>query len=161
MASDDDDDYLSEKFLLDPAAESSKKPLTYAQRRKQAQRQSEIKNAQNRIKSRREREEEARKQGLEQSLFERAKAEKQETGVENKAMNLMLRMGFKPGESLGRSDSVEQTASGSTSSVASARQETEIFTSSVPDTSPQAQNKRGLGIRHRTAPLAVDIWSGK
>ena len=57
MASDGEDDYLSDKFLLESvAAGTSSKPITYAERRRQAQRQSEIKNVQNRKKSRKERE---------------------------------------------------------------------------------------------------------
>ncbi|KAL5508361.1 hypothetical protein ACEPAH_5980 [Sanghuangporus vaninii] len=161
MASDDEDDYLSEKFLLGSTAESSNKPLTYAERRKQAQRQSEKKNVQNRAKSRREREAEAREQGLRQSLFERAQAEKQETGAENKAVKMMLRMGFKPGESLGRTDGIEQTTPGSSATLVPAQQVTGSSTNVISDIAPEGQSKQGLGLKHRTAPLAVDMWSGK
>ena len=112
MASDGEDDYLSEKFLFEPAQSTSKKQLSYAERRKQAQRQSEIKNVENRKKSRRQVEEEAREEGLKRSLFERAQAEEQELGHRSKAMGMMLKMGFKPGESLGRSEDKSSTVAG-------------------------------------------------
>ena len=91
MASnDDEDDYLSDKFLFaSEAAASSSKAQTYSERRKQAQKQSDLKNKQNRTKSRRERELEAREEGLKRSLFERAKEEEEQHGKQNKAMNML------------------------------------------------------------------------
>ncbi|KAH8113375.1 hypothetical protein DFH11DRAFT_339576 [Phellopilus nigrolimitatus] len=127
---------------------------------KRLQRQAEIKNAQNRKKSRRQLEEEARAEGLRQSLFERARAEEQERGTQNKAMSMMLKMGFKPGESLGRSadDSGQSTRAGPSMTPAP---------SSIPAPARQVDDSIDLlttketGLQHRTVPLAVDVWSGK
>ncbi|KDQ14795.1 hypothetical protein BOTBODRAFT_32558 [Botryobasidium botryosum FD-172 SS1] len=147
---EEEDDYLSEKFLVDTTSSASNgrkavaaKPQTYAEIRRQAQREAELKQMRNRTKSRREREEEARREGLGKSLFERVEEERRvlaaqqaggeeaggsgsgngggsrgggsgsgggaggggggETGA-SKAMAMMMRMGFKPGQSLGRKD---------------------------------------------------------
>ena len=89
---DDEDDYLSDKFLLE-SAPSLSKPKTYAERRKEAQRLAAIKNEQNRKKSRRQLEQEAREEGLSKSLFERAKDE-EAAGQQNKALAMMMKMGF-------------------------------------------------------------------
>ena len=95
----DEEDYLSDKFLVEATASSSH-PKTYAQRRQEASKQGRIKNEQNRLKGRRQREEESREEGLRKSLFERAKEDNSEKG-ENKALGIMLKMGFKIGQSLG------------------------------------------------------------
>ena len=58
--SDDEDNYLSDKFLLGDTVSPPSKPQTYAERRKQSQRQSELRNLQNKKKSRKQLEEEAR-----------------------------------------------------------------------------------------------------
>jgi G-patch domain len=107
MASDDEDDYLSAKFLDEPspASSSSKKPKTYSDIRKDAQKRSQLKQEQNRRKSRKERELEAREEGLSKSLFERAKEEEEAGLPQNKALSMMMKMGFKPGQSLGASAS--------------------------------------------------------
>jgi hypothetical protein len=91
--SDAEDDYLSDKFLAESLASSSSKKLTYVERRREAQRKAEIKNVQNRKKSRRQLEEESRQEGLSKSLFEKAKEEEQTgAGGTNKAMAMMLKV---------------------------------------------------------------------
>lgn len=102
--SGDEDDYLSDKFLLDVGSNVSA-PKTYAQIRKEAEKKAKLKNEQNRLKSRRQREVEAREEGLSKSLFERAK-EEENSGISsgNKALSMMMKMGFKPGQSLGKVD---------------------------------------------------------
>jgi hypothetical protein len=100
---EDEDDYLSNKFLVDASAH--KAPKTYAQRRKEAERQSRLKNEQNRVKSRQQRELESREEGLGKSLFERAKEGGEGQG--NKALGIMMKMGFKPGQALGKSEGNE------------------------------------------------------
>ncbi|KAH9894268.1 hypothetical protein C8Q73DRAFT_695078 [Cubamyces lactineus] len=105
--SDEEDDYLSDKFLVEAAAatsSSSSAPKTYAERRKEAQKRAALKNEQNRIKSRRELEREAREEALSRSLFERAQEEARESGRENKALAMMMKMGFKPGQALGKTE---------------------------------------------------------
>ena len=130
MASDDEDDYLSEKFIAQLEKPSSSKakphagPLSYAERRRIAQRDSEEKNLSHRIRSRKEIEEEARREGLGKSLFQRAREEEAERAAKrrkpnededdgsgdeepppkpvNKAFAMMLKMGFKEGTALGK-----------------------------------------------------------
>jgi len=92
--SDAEDDYLSDKFLAQAPAPSSSKQLTYAERRRQAKREADIKNEQNRRKSRRELEEDSRREGLSKSLFEKAKEEEQSgVGQGSKAMAMMMKVG--------------------------------------------------------------------
>jgi len=104
--SGDEDDYLSDKFLATLSANPSA-PKSYSQLRKEADRKAKLKNEQNRTKSRRQREVEAREEGLSKSLFERAN-EEQGAGIVsgNKALSMMMKMGFKPGQSLGRVEDV-------------------------------------------------------
>ncbi|KAG1892654.1 hypothetical protein F4604DRAFT_1672625 [Suillus subluteus] len=97
----DEDDYLSDKFLIQVAAEFV--PKTYAQRRQEALKQSRVKNEQNRMKSRRQREQESREEGLSKSLFERAQEEEKAVGG-SKALGIMMKMGFKVGQSLGKTE---------------------------------------------------------
>lgn len=109
----DEDDYLSDKFLITSAAPPTQ-PKTYAQRRKEAQKLAQIKNEENRHKSRRQLEVESREEGLSKSLFERAK-EDEELGITsgNKALSMMMKMGFKPGQALGKLDNeIRATVSG-------------------------------------------------
>jgi hypothetical protein len=86
-----EDDYLSDKFLSAATVASSSKPLTYVERRRQAQRDAEIKNVQNRKRSRREIEQESRREGLSRSLFDKAKEKELTDGTNNKAMAMMLK----------------------------------------------------------------------
>jgi G-patch domain len=96
---DDDDDYLSDKFLT---IAEPQRPKTYAEKRKEALRESLLKNEQNRTKSRRQLELESREEGLSKSLFERAEDDKASGhGPESKALSMMMKMGFKPGQGLG------------------------------------------------------------
>jgi hypothetical protein len=96
-----EDDYLSDKFLINADAQSNV-PKTYAQLRKERQKEAKLKNERNKLKSRRQLELESREEGLSKSLFERAK-EEEESGIgrKSKALNIMMKMGFKPGQALG------------------------------------------------------------
>ncbi|KAH9853772.1 hypothetical protein C2E23DRAFT_915181 [Lenzites betulinus] len=103
--SSDEDDYLSDKFLLAAAAAptassstASASTKTYAERRRDAQKAAAARSAAARTPSVRER----RAEGLGRSLFERAAEEARESGHENKALRMMMRMGFRPGQALGR-----------------------------------------------------------
>lgn len=170
MTSDGEEDYLSDKFLFDSNPSTSKQGLTYAQRRKEAQRQSETKNIENRKKSRRQLEQEAREDGLKRSLFERAQAEEQELGHRNKAMEMMFKMGFKPGQTLGRAEEsgavADVPAAGVASKVVKGDNDND---DTIPAATPVIQAKADSedpppsvtsGQRHRAVPLSVDIWSG-
>lgn len=128
----DEDDYLSEKFLQQ-LKDTSKPAKSYSERRKEAQRQSEARNLAGRMKSRKQIEQEAMealKEGMNTSLFERESLA--EGGGQSKAMKLMSKMGFKPGQSLGRRE--EETDNSESSKL-------------------QSSSKR-------TVPISINMWEG-
>jgi hypothetical protein len=140
--SDDDDDYLSEKFLAGIVAQSSSgpNPKTYSQRRREAERQSEIRNLAGRPRSKKELEREnleALKEGMGTSLFEREKLG--QVGGPSKAMNMMAKMGFKPGQTLGQQ---RETTSSTESRDMPSKKDDQIIS----------------GLK---APITVNIWEGK
>jgi hypothetical protein len=105
------DDYLSDAYLVEAASTSS--TTTYAEQRKRAKRDAEIKNQQNRKRSRKELESDARESVLRTSLFQRAEEEAvANPAAQSRAMSMMQKMGFQPGQSLGRSDVDTNTANG-------------------------------------------------
>lgn len=142
--SEDEDDYLSDKFLVDTAAASTAK--TYSDRRKEVQRLAALKNEQNRRKSRRELEQESREEGLSKSLFERAKDEEETRGAPNKALAMMLKMGFTPGQALGKTEPED---------VASTSKTPEPTEEVTPD--PPAPST----TQHRINPLPLNEWRGQ
>lgn len=164
MASDGEDDYCSDKFLLESAPLTSKKELIYAERRRQNQRKSEIKNVENRKKSRRQLEEEAREEGLKLSLFERAQEEERELGHRNKAIGMMLKMGFKPGETLGRSEGESNTVAGvpgvGSAPVTTGASTTTTTTPAQAEADLKETSTSLAKERHRAVPLSLDVWSG-
>ena len=140
MSADEEDDYLSEKFLAGIVAQSSSGPKTYSQRRREAQHQSEIRSLAGRARSKKEIEREnleALKEGMGTSLFEREKLG--QAGGPSKAMNMMAKMGFKPGQTLGQQrENISSTESGGVLS------------------------KEGRqAISGLKAPISVNIWEGK
>ncbi|GAA5983685.1 hypothetical protein JCM10908_000380 [Rhodotorula pacifica] len=99
--SDSDLDYDDPRFLLaaETTASTSKNDLTYAERRKrtlaeQAER--------GRIKSRKQVEEEKREEGLSTNLIDRERRREEDGGGASTAFKMMSKMGYKPGEALGR-----------------------------------------------------------
>lgn len=148
---DDEDDYLSDKFLALSEAASSK-PSTYAEKRKQAQKASQLKNEQNRLKTRRMRELEAREEGLGTSLIQRAQDEAAESGKQNKALAMMMKMGFQPGQSLGSgpSDASPAVAISPSPPVQAERSR-----------SPSASAEPSRKPLHRIEPITIKEWSGE
>lgn len=166
--SDEEDDYLSDKFLASLVAPkpSTSSAANYAERRRIAQRESERKRLEGRIKSRRELEEDARREGLSQNLFDKEmeKAGAAQPGIggagqdgevqlekvggsgASKAMSMMLRMGFKPGETLGKKE--EPAKPGGVSVPSDEKHE------GVPE--PEKRTKSG----HLTEPLPLAMWAG-
>ena len=143
---DDQDEYLSDKFLVDAALPS--KTQTYADKRKEALRRAQIKNEQNRTKSRRQREVESRQEGLSKSLFDRAAEE-----PTNKALSMMIKMGYKPGESLGKTREEEAV------SEPSPDRQTPPAQLSLSPTDSQEQ-LRARFEQHRAEPLPLNEWQG-
>lgn len=154
----DEDDYLSNKFLDDERASSSK-PTTYSQLRKAAQKKAQSKNEQNRIKSRRQREIESRKEGLSKSLFERAKEEEASMNSGNKALSIMMKMGFKPGQALGNNDN--DVPSSPPKNDAKDEPQEKGFASNRPTTAEETLPDMNIHTKHKTEPLSLNEWEGQ
>jgi len=148
----DEEDYLSDKFLVETVTSSSQ-PKSYAQRRQESLRQSRIKNEQNRLKSRRQREQESREEGLRTSLFERAKDD--ETG-ENKALGIMLKMGFKIGQSLGQNESPPLAREDASPPILELSNDAGEPSLVDPERRPASSDPS-----HRAEPLPLNEWTGK
>jgi hypothetical protein len=144
--SDDEDDYLSDKFLASLDAPAKAGPATYADRRKEAARRGERLQQTNRIKSRREREAEAREEALSRTLFERAEAE----ASGSKALAMMMKMGFKPGQTLGQKEEPAVKASALRDDAANEED--------IEPTSDSSEPKRP---GHLTEPLPLQEWMGE
>lgn len=104
--SDDEEDYLSPKFLQS-AEESSTKPgrkRDYASIRRDAQRKSDDAQRLNnqRTMSRRQLERSAREEGLSKNLISEARISSSSNESGNKALDMMRKMGYKPGQALGQ-----------------------------------------------------------
>ncbi|OCH88306.1 hypothetical protein OBBRIDRAFT_94146 [Obba rivulosa] len=150
----DEEDYLSDKFLQELTAPAA--PRTYAEKRKEAQRLAALKNEQNRRKSRKQLELEAREEGLRKSLFERAK-EDEASGQQNKALAMMMKMGFKPGESLGVKHDTDSPPS--PSAPASAEATPTGDGASTPEAGASASARPST--QHRAEPLPLSEWAGR
>lgn len=159
-AADDDDDYLSDKFLIN-AANTTAKPTTYSQIRKEAQKKAQQKNEQNRHKSRRQLELESREEGLSKSLFERAKEEEDSglPGSSNKALSIMMKMGFKPGQSLGNVGHDQQDAHREQSPSSSTAHVSPSIGQDTKDASPA--HPTVAHAKHKTEPLPIQEWAGR
>lgn len=138
------------QFLVETTGASSSSK-TYSQLRKDAEKKAQLKNAQNRTKSRRERELEAREEGLSKSLLERAKEE--EDGSGSKGLSIMMKMGFLPGRSLGRplDDGSNNNNNASKSEISSPKDL--VAPSNI-------ENRPRIGNPHRTEPLPISEWTG-
>lgn len=153
MADDSDDDYLSDKSLT---ITEPQKPKTYGEKRKEALRKSLLKDEQNKTKSTRQLELESREEGLSRSLFERAEDDKASgRGTENKALSMMMKMGFKPGQALGVPANIDvDEASTPRGTITPPSQRNPSPSSETLGIQPQT-HERGL-----VNPLPVNEWSG-
>ncbi|VDB83302.1 unnamed protein product [Peniophora sp. CBMAI 1063] len=161
--SDDEDDYLSDKFLFSTEEPSThKRPSTYSDLRREAAKKAQDRSIANRVKSARELREEA----LSKTLFERAqeeaearrKAEAADADAAgssnaggNKALAMMMKMGFKPGMALGKGNDEEASDEKNDE-----RDEGRLeLDSRSPEPGPSKPTK-GL-----VEPIAVKEWKGK
>ena len=152
----DDDDYLSDKFLINTA--EPQKPKTYGEKRKEALFKSRLKNEQNRTKSRRQLEIESREEGLSKSLFERAEDDKASgRGSENKALSMMMKMGFKPGQALGVTAHADE---GSPNPSSSSSPPPDPTRNPQQDIGPSQERSTTQSERQLVNPLPVNEWSG-
>lgn len=147
--SDSEDDFMSDKFLV---AEASSKPAqSYADKRKAAQK----KHLEAQPKSLKLREEEARRKALATSLFDEYKPGEKDAPTAasqpgGKAMNMMLKMGWKVGEGLGRKgdDNPEP--------VNPDEEKPQPGNLSDEDAGPTAVAKAGLGMASRKRRRSTD-----
>ena len=169
LMSDDEDDYLSDKFLAQlEAASKPPQPKSYTDRRKQALKRSQLLDKQNRKKSQKQVEVEAREEGLQTSLIQKAQEEAQESGKQNKALAIMMKMGFKPGQTLGEShdESSSPPSAGGTLGSAQVTKmpdvtgelDAEAETLAPP---PEPRTSAFAAYKHRAEPLSIKEWSGK
>lgn len=121
------------------------------QKRQQALKEGRLKSLQNQAKSRRQREQESREDGLSKSLFERAKLDN-DAGA-NKALGIMMKMGFQLGQSLGKPEDIPPT------DVVSLP---DTPRPSVPeDSRSHSQAAETRGEKHKSEPLPLSEWTGK
>lgn len=154
----DEDDYLSDKFLVQAAAVPV--PKTYAQKRREALKQSQVKNEQNRMKSRRQREQESREEGLSKSLFERAQEEEMAAGG-SKALGIMMKMGFKVGRSLGKTEDSPPKNTVPLPGPSLSEDQSEQGTSRAQSESADLGEDLKGKPRHKVEPLPLNEWQGK
>ena len=111
---------------------------------------------------------EAREEGLRTSLIQKAQEEANESGKQNKALAIMMKMGFKPGQSLGESHE-ESSSSPSIGGNPEGAQtvgtpgivgelDTETERSTLP---PEPRSSAFVAYRHRAEPLPIKEWSGE
>ena len=157
--SGDEDDYLSDKFLAQlDAASKPQQPKSYTERRKQALKRSQLLDGQNRKKSRKQLELEAREEGLQTSLIQKAQEEAKETGKQNKALAIMMKMGYKPGQSLGESHEESPSVGIAQTSGVAGECDAEA---EAPTPSPESRTSAFAAYKHRAEPLPIKEWSGE
>ena len=166
--SDGEDDYLSDKFLAQlEAASKPPQSKSYTERRKQALKQSQLLDERNRKKSRKQMELEAREEGLQTSLIQKAQEEAKESGKHNKALTIMMKMGFKPGQTLGETHENSSPSSISGNLENAQKIETSGNTGEhdaeaealTPPSEPRIS--AFAAYKHRAEPLSIKEWSGK
>ena len=106
---------------------------------------------------------EAREEGLQTSLIQKAQEEAEETGKQNKALAIMMKMGFKPGQSLGEN---HEESSSSTSVYGNFGSAQTIETSEDAEvqasiTQPEPRTSAFAAYKHRAEPLPIKEWAGE
>lgn len=137
---------MSDKFLVDAPKQA---PATYSGRRNIATLQSMRKGQANQQKSHKQIEEERRREGLSKSILEPSSSSTPGEGP--KALQFMQKMGWKPGEALGRKRSESPPPA--------KRQRHGSHADEEEDEAPRG----GLGSRSRgrVEPLRISLWSGR
>ncbi|WVQ83658.1 hypothetical protein IAT38_005801 [Cryptococcus sp. DSM 104549] len=169
---DSEDDFMSDKFLVDSAPSA---PQNYSARRSaQALKTLRAGQAKNQLKSR-DLEQARRKEGLETSLFEKYKEDKASGGRAsgsgsggsgqggNKAVEMMMKMGWKVGEGLGKKRSPSpppHRAFGAGLGAKKPRldedeEEEERPRGGIDSSSRQAEPKP------RTEPIRISMWANR
>ena len=179
--SESEDDFMSDKFLVETAP-AKKTQQTYLDRRRAAQK----KHLESQPKSLKLREEEKRRHGLETSLFAGVKDDANAVGsgessagpaAGSKAMNMMMKMGWKVGEGLGKKgDDPSEPTDPRTGGKEKALLDVEVDE----DEAGVPAGRAGIGmarkrrrstesaepdapstVKQRVEPLRVSMWSGE
>ncbi|KAF8326523.1 uncharacterized protein EI90DRAFT_3127735 [Cantharellus anzutake] len=151
--SDDEDDYLSPKFLVE--AETSRSHKSYSRLRNEARRAAEAKDAENREKQKKYSAKARIQEGLSTSLFERAREEEKMGLGGSKALSMMVKMGYKEGEGLGRK--------ADSPTVNDANKSNDRVAEGDPGGLAE-EHRGGIGSAaddHRIEPLRISIWDGR
>ncbi|WVW86410.1 hypothetical protein I302_108456 [Kwoniella bestiolae CBS 10118] len=161
--SDSEDDFMSDKYLLDLPSSStstSKSKKTYTEQRNLNSLKSLRKGqAKNQIPLR-QLEEQRRKEGLSTSLFDQPN----EGGEKNVGMGLMQRMGWNVGESLGKRSSPPPSSSSSLKIGGGGKRPKFLPGDELEEGEPK---RGGLGsgsvsnTAKRTEPIRISMWSGR
>ena len=166
--SDSEDDFMSDKYLVAASAQAEPPPsssTTYSARRSAAALRSMRAGQAKNMVSARQTEEHRRRQGLATSLFDEPRSgagtpqddrERRQPGGSGggaKAMEMMMKMGWKVGQGLGRKRSPSPDSS---SKLPKADHHAEL------DSEP---SRRGIGSSSkqpaRTEPIRISLWSGR
>ena len=154
---------MSDKFLVEAPAPTTTK--TYSQRRNASTLESMRKGQANNKLSAKQMEEERRRQGLNTSLFDSDPNKGTDTTPQSsgggKAMELMMKMGWKVGEGIGKKRSVSPPSGNE----AKRRREGEAEDKDGEE-DEDSGSKRGLGAQSRlgsgrTEPIRISLWSGR
>lgn len=146
--SDSEDDFMSDKFLVDTPATTA--PKTYSARRQAETLKSLRKGQENNKLSHKQQEEKNRREGLSKSLFETEPSKNGEGS--NAALALMQKMGWKQGEGLGRKRSASPPPA------KRQRREDGDDEEERDDTPRGGLSSRG---RARVEPIRVSLWAGR
>lgn len=146
--SDSEDDFMSDKFLVEaPAAQKS-----YSARRDASLLKGQRAGLAKNMQSTKAREEQQRREGLNTSLFEKPDLQQASGSGGGKAMAMMMKMGWKVGEGLGRQDD-EPSASTNKRKVENEGEDGEE--------APRGGIGSSSRKAPRTEPIRISMWSGR
>lgn len=176
------EDWEKDDFVAKLEQPKTSKPKTYQESRRQALAAQVAKNKANALKPYRQREEEARREGMDKNLFERELEKKDGPG---KAMGMMMKMGYKVGEGLGKKRDIQEEPS--RSGGGGGKESAAVAGKVADDDDDEAYGRGGIGSSkrmkvdeevtaeetkestkvepassgHRFEPIAVSLWAGE
>ncbi|OCF61544.1 hypothetical protein L486_01196 [Kwoniella mangroviensis CBS 10435] len=166
--SDSEDDFMSDKYLIDlPSSSStnSKNTKSYSEKRNIDQLKSLRKGQAKNQLPLKQLEEQRRKEGLSTSLFERDSNGDQ---TKNVGMGLMQNMGWNVGESLGKKRSPPPPSSSTTGSRGGGglgKRPKFLRGDELEDEDEDEPKRGGIGStsisQNRTEPIRISMWSGR
>ncbi|WRT69997.1 uncharacterized protein IL334_006990 [Kwoniella shivajii] len=172
--SDSEDDFMSDKFLLNlPSSSSSSNKKSYSESRNSQQLKSMRKGQSKNQVPLKQLEEERRREGLSKSLFEQPDAVASGSGG-GVAMGLMKKMGWNVGESLGKKRSSPPPHSSASQFNAKPQEKGMKNNAKRPKFLPGDEEEEeededrpkrgianGIGSSSRIEPIRISMWSGR